>query len=106
MGFVPRGVLPAMITPMTKEGSVNIPALRKLIDYMIDGGVHGIFAMGTTAEFYAVTPKEYQEVLEATVDQVAAESQYMQEPMRLEPDSQLIWYILLKKLAESMQSVF
>ena len=71
MGFVPRGVLPAMITPMTKEGSVNIPALRKLIDYMIDGGVHGIFAMGTTAEFYAVTPKEYQEVLEATVDQVA-----------------------------------
>ena len=67
----PRGVLPAIITPMTNEGSVNIPALRKLIDYMIDGGVHGIFAMGTTAEFYAVTPKEYQEVLEATVDQVA-----------------------------------
>ena len=42
MTFIPRGVLPAMITPMKKEGGVNIPALRKLIDYMIDGGVHGI----------------------------------------------------------------
>lgn len=71
MTFIPRGVLPAMITPMKKEGGVNIPALRKLIDYMIDGGVHGIFAMGTTAEFYAISLEEYREVLEATVDQVA-----------------------------------
>ena len=44
-----------MITPMTKDFKVNIPALRKLIDYMIDGGVHGIFAIGTTGEFYALT---------------------------------------------------
>lgn len=71
MAFVPTGILPAMITPMKKEGGVNIPALRKLIDYMIDGGVHGIFAMGTTAEFYAVSKEEYQEVLEATVEHVA-----------------------------------
>jgi len=71
MAFVPTGVLPAMITPMKAEGGVNIPALRKLIDYMIDGGVHGIFAMGTTAEFYALNLKEYQEVLEATVEHVA-----------------------------------
>lgn len=70
MSFVPSGILPAMITPMKKEGGVNIPALRKLIDYMIEGGVHGIFAMGTTAEFYAVSSKEYQEILEVTVDQV------------------------------------
>ncbi len=71
MSFVPRGVLPAMITPMTKEYKVNIPALRKLIDYLIDGGVHGIFAIGTTGEFYALTTDEYREVLEVTVDQVA-----------------------------------
>lgn len=71
MSFVPKGLLPAMITPMTKDYKVNIPALRKLIDYMIDGGVHGIFAIGTTGEFYALTNDEYREVLEVTVDQVA-----------------------------------
>lgn len=69
--FVPHGILPAMITPMTSEYKVNIPALRKLIDYLIDGGVHGIFAIGTTGEFYSLTNAEYQEVLEVTVDQVA-----------------------------------
>lgn len=69
--FIPRGILPAMITPMTSDYKVNIPALRKLIDYLIDGGVHGIFAIGTTGEFYALTNAEYQEVLEVTVDQVA-----------------------------------
>ena len=71
MSFVPKGILPAMITPMTKDFKVNIPALRKLIDYMIDGGVHGIFAIGTTGEFYALTNDEYREVLEVTVDHVA-----------------------------------
>ena len=71
MSFVPKGILPAMITTMTKDFKVNIPALRKLIDYMIDGGVHGIFAIGTTGEFYALTNDEYREVLEVTVDHVA-----------------------------------
>ena len=70
MRFSPKGVLPAMITPMTKDGKVNFPALRKLIDFLIDGGVHGIFAIGTTGEFYALSNAEYQEILEVTMDQV------------------------------------
>ncbi|MDR1932908.1 MAG: 4-hydroxy-tetrahydrodipicolinate synthase [Spirochaetales bacterium] len=70
MSFIPKGILPAMITPLTKDGKVNIPALRKLIDFLITGGVHGIFAIGTTGEFYAISNAEYQEVLEVTVDHV------------------------------------
>ena len=70
MRFAPKGILPAMITPLTKDYKVNIPALRKLIDFLIDGGVHGIFAIGTTGEFYALTNAEYQEILEVTIDQV------------------------------------
>ena len=70
MRFAPKGILPAMITPLTKDYKVNIPAMRKLIDFLIDGGVHGIFAIGTTGEFYALTNAEYQEILEVTIDQV------------------------------------
>jgi 4-hydroxy-tetrahydrodipicolinate synthase len=70
MSFIPKGILPAMITPLTKDGKLNIPSLRKLIDFLIDGGVHGIFAIGTTGEFYALSNAEYREILEVTVDQV------------------------------------
>jgi 4-hydroxy-tetrahydrodipicolinate synthase len=59
-----------MITPLTKDCKVSISALRKLIDFLIDGGVHGIFAIGTTGEFYALSNAEYQEVLEVTVEHV------------------------------------
>ncbi|MCL2705004.1 MAG: 4-hydroxy-tetrahydrodipicolinate synthase [Spirochaetaceae bacterium] len=70
MRFVPKGIIPAMITPLTKDYNVNFPALRKLIDFLIRGGVHGIFAIGTTGEFYAMNNAEYQEILENTIDQV------------------------------------
>ena len=70
MRFSPKGILPAMITPLTGDGKVNFKALRKFIDFLIDGGVHGIFAIGTTGEFYALSNAEYQEILEVTLDQV------------------------------------
>lgn len=60
-----------MITPLDKNGKVNFPVLRKLINYLIEGGVHGIFAIGTTGEFYALSNEEYREVLEATVAETA-----------------------------------
>jgi len=68
--FIPKGILPAMITPRKSDGNLNLPALRQLIDYMIDGGVHGIFAVATTGEFYALTHEEYRLMLETTIDQV------------------------------------
>jgi len=70
MGFELKGVLPAMITPLTKKGAVNEKALRKLIEFLIKGGVHGIFAIGTTGEFYCLSDEEYRMILEVTKDQV------------------------------------
>lgn len=71
MKFVAKGVLPAMITPLTDEGRVNEKALRKLIDYLIAGGLDGIFAVGTTGEFYGLTKDEYRNILEISMDQTA-----------------------------------
>lgn len=67
----PYGILPAMITPRAKDGKVNYVVLRQLIDHLIEGGVHGIFAVGTTGEFYSLNDSEYREILETAVDQVA-----------------------------------
>lgn len=44
------GVGVALITPFTAEGKVDYPALARMIDYVIVGGVDYIVALGTTAE--------------------------------------------------------
>lgn len=71
MIFKPRGILPAMITPLTRDEKINEKALRKLVRFLIDGGVHGIFAIGTTGEFYGLTLDEYKEILGITMDETA-----------------------------------
>ena len=44
------GIGAAMITPFTKENRIDFDALARMIDYVIDGGVDYIVALGTTAE--------------------------------------------------------
>lgn len=67
--FMPKGIIPAMITPLTEEGKFNKKATRKLVNYLIDGGVHGLFIVGTTGEFYGMTPEEKREVFQVVMDE-------------------------------------
>jgi 4-hydroxy-tetrahydrodipicolinate synthase len=45
-----HGVIVPMVTPVTPDGSLDEPAVRRVIDHMVAGGVHGIFVLGTTGE--------------------------------------------------------
>ena len=67
--FKPRGIIPAMITPLTKDGKFNESATRKLIDYLIDNGVHGLFVVGTTGEFYGFSLEEKRYIFQVAMDQ-------------------------------------
>ena len=67
--FVPRGIIPAMVTPFTADDRVNEQSLRKLTNYLIDGGVHGLFAVGSQGEFWALDIKEKQQVIEIVVEE-------------------------------------
>jgi 4-hydroxy-tetrahydrodipicolinate synthase len=69
MTFVPRGIIPAMVTPLRPDGGVNEPVLRRFIDYLIDGGSHGLFVVGTTGEFYGLSPEEKRDLFAIAVDQ-------------------------------------
>jgi len=68
-GFTPRGIIPAVITPLTAGGNFNEKALRKLINYLIDGGIHGLFVVGTTGEFYGLSPEEKRDIFKVTVEE-------------------------------------
>ena len=69
MQFQPKGIIPAMVTPLTPEGKINVQVLRKLANYLIDGGVHGLFPVGSQGEFYALTFEEKKKVIETVVDE-------------------------------------
>ena len=69
MGFVPRGIIPPIITPFTEDGEVNYPVLRQMVNHLIENGVHGLFPMGTTGEFYAVDDDTYRKILETVKDE-------------------------------------
>ena len=69
MQFEPKGIIPAMVTPLTSDGKINVPSLRKLTDYLIEGGVHGVFPVGSQGEFYALTFEEKKKVIEVVVEE-------------------------------------
>jgi 4-hydroxy-tetrahydrodipicolinate synthase len=45
--------------------------LAALLDHVIDGGVHGVFVLGTSGEIYGLSAAQKQRVVEATVEHVA-----------------------------------
>jgi 4-hydroxy-tetrahydrodipicolinate synthase len=69
MNFKPLGIIPPIVTPLTREKKINEPALRQLVNFLIDGGVHGLFPVGTTGEFYAISNDEFRLILEITLDE-------------------------------------
>ena len=70
MAFLPRGIIVPVITPFADDGTIDDAAYRKVLHHLIDNGVHGVFPMGTTGEFYAVSDDEYRRLLELTVEEV------------------------------------
>ncbi|WP_198469970.1 4-hydroxy-tetrahydrodipicolinate synthase [Acetomicrobium sp. S15 = DSM 107314] len=71
MTFAPRGILPAMVTPLNDREEVNEKALRSLVDFLVDNGVHGIFVVGSQGEAYALSRDEKKKVMETAVEQAA-----------------------------------
>jgi 4-hydroxy-tetrahydrodipicolinate synthase len=44
------GVLPALVTPLTEEGTVDEPAVERLVNHVLAGGVSGLVPLGSTGE--------------------------------------------------------
>ncbi len=63
------GSIVALVTPMHEDGSVDYPALRKLIDWHIAEGTDCIGVVGTTGESPTVTIEENCEIIRAAVEQ-------------------------------------
>ncbi len=65
-----RGIIPALITPMYPDESVNFDELRRQVNRQIDGGVHAIFCFGTNGEGYILNGEEKKQILDTVIDGV------------------------------------
>lgn len=61
------GLLPALVTPFSADGAVEVAALRRLIERMFAGGARGIVPLGGTGEYTALSPAERRTVAETAV---------------------------------------
>jgi 4-hydroxy-tetrahydrodipicolinate synthase len=64
-----QGAITAIVTPF-KDGKFDETAYRELIEFQIQGGIHGIVPCGTTGESATLSHAEHKQVVEVCVDQV------------------------------------
>ncbi|WP_454986186.1 4-hydroxy-tetrahydrodipicolinate synthase [Capnocytophaga bilenii] len=62
-----KGTGVALITPFTADNQVDVPALERIVEYVIAGGVEFIVALGTTSEAPTLTKEEKQLVCNTIV---------------------------------------
>ena len=63
-----EGIIPALATPMNDDESINENGLKKLIDFVIKGGVHGIFVSGSQGESFSMTIDEKKRVIATSIE--------------------------------------
>lgn len=66
-----RGVVPPVCTPLNADYSVDEKSLRRLVNHLIDGGVHGLFVLGSTSEVAYLTDANRADVIRITLDETA-----------------------------------
>lgn len=65
-----QGAFTALITPF-RDGDIDEPALRNLVEFQIAGGIAGLVPCGTTGEAATMTEAERQQVIEIVIEQAA-----------------------------------
>jgi len=65
-----RGIIVAMVTPMREDGALDLDAIKPLVDRLIEGGAHGVFAAGSMGEAASLGIEERLAVFRATVKAV------------------------------------
>jgi 4-hydroxy-tetrahydrodipicolinate synthase len=62
-----HGSIVAIVTPMAQDGSLDMDALARLVEFHIEAGTDGIVSVGTTGESATLDPREHLEVVKRTV---------------------------------------
>ncbi|MGL4965271.1 MAG: dihydrodipicolinate synthase family protein [Inquilinus sp.] len=62
-----QGVVPPVVTPLTADFQVDYPSFTRVLEHLIDGGVHGLFVLGSTSEVVFHDEATRRQILEHAV---------------------------------------
>jgi dihydrodipicolinate synthase/N-acetylneuraminate lyase len=65
------GIVAAAVTPFTSDGEVDVTSWRRLLEWLAEAGVHGVYACGTTGESPFLRPDERVLLAEEGADALA-----------------------------------
>jgi 4-hydroxy-tetrahydrodipicolinate synthase len=65
------GVLPALVSPLHRDGGADDVGIKRLVEHVISGGVHGVLALGSTGEGAALGERTRWQVLTSVVEAAA-----------------------------------
>jgi dihydrodipicolinate synthase/N-acetylneuraminate lyase len=65
------GVLPALVSPLHRDGSADESGIKRLVEHVISGGVHGLLALGSTGEGAALGERTRSQVLKGVIEAAA-----------------------------------
>lgn len=66
-----RGIVPPMVTPLSNDDELENEGLRRLVEHLVAGGVHGLFVLGTTGEGLSLSHRIRRELIDKTCEIVA-----------------------------------
>ena len=68
MTIKPKGIIPPMITPLDRDENVDKKVIERVVNHLIGGGVHGLFSLGSTGEWYGLDFNQKREILETVME--------------------------------------
>ncbi|MCY3736743.1 MAG: dihydrodipicolinate synthase family protein [Gemmatimonadaceae bacterium] len=66
-----RGVIPPATTPFTRDGEVDLDAMKEQVNWLVDQGVHGLAVGGSTGEGHTLDVDELRAIVEIALDTAA-----------------------------------
>ncbi|MDO8706807.1 MAG: 4-hydroxy-tetrahydrodipicolinate synthase [Sulfuricaulis sp.] len=63
-----HGSMVALVTPMSEDGSLDVPTLRRLIDFHVENGTDALVVVGSTGESATLDTEEHCEVIRLAVE--------------------------------------
>ena len=71
MKKAPKGIFVPVITPFHDDETIDFPSYKKVIDFVIEGGVHGLLVGGTTGEYHVMSLEERKSLIKAACEHAA-----------------------------------
>lgn len=65
------GIIPPMVTPLSNQYELDVEGAERLLEHVIDGGVHGVFILGTTGEGTSLSPSLRNQYVELVCEIVS-----------------------------------